>query len=218
MSKRIERARSVELAIEKACESLKVSPDEIHYEMIHPPKKGFLGIFGRQDAVIEVSVIQKESPGEHAYAFLTGILKRIGWPCQVEVEEEPAKISFELKGKDLSLLIGKHGQTLNALQTLVQTVVWRKYGHGIYVTVDAGDYRRRREESLKHLAAKMIEKVRETKREVSLHPMSAGERKIIHRFVQQEEDLTTYSAGKEPRRHVVIAIRKKEKSELINSP
>ena len=211
MSKRIERARSVELAIEKACESLEVSPEEIHYEVIQPPKKGFLGIFGRQDAVIEISVIQKESPGEYALAFLTGILKRIGWPCQVEAEETPAKIALKLKGEDLSLLIGKHGQTLNALETLVQTVVSRKYGHKKKVALDAGDYRRRREESLKRLAVKMIEKVRETKREVTLPPMPASERKMIHRFVQREEDLTTLSVGKEPRRCVVIDLRKKQK-------
>jgi spoIIIJ-associated protein len=210
LSKRIERARSVELAIEKACDALQVSPGEIGYEVIQPPKKGFLGIFGRRDAIVEVSVIRKESPGEYACQFLKGIVERIGWPCQVEMKEQPAEISFVLKGEDLSLLIGKHGRTLNAIQTLVQTVVWRKYNNGIRVTVDAGDYRRRRKESLKHLAAKMMEKVRETKKEVTLHPMSASERKMIHRLVQREKDLTTYSVGKEPRRSVVIDLRKNQ--------
>ncbi|MGA8942302.1 MAG: RNA-binding cell elongation regulator Jag/EloR [Thermoactinomyces sp.] len=210
MSKLVERARSIELAVQKACMALEVSPEEIQYQVIQQPKKGILGLFGKRDAIIEVSVRPKESPADMAYSFLQGVLERMKIPCHIETDSGESEIRFNLKGEELAPLIGKQGKTLDALQTLVQTVVCQKHGYAAKVTVDADNYRERREKIIKELASRMGEKVRKTGREVTLAPMPASERKLVHRFVQQEEDLTTYSVGKEPKRCVVIALKDRQ--------
>ncbi len=210
MSKLVERAQSIELAVQKACMVLEVSPEEIQYQVIQQPRKGILGLFGRRDAIIEVSVMEKESAADMVHSFLQGVLERMKIPCHIETDSGTSEIRFNLKGEELGPLIGKQGRTLDALQTLAQTVVYQKYGFAAKVTVDADDYRKRREKIIRELANRMGEKVRKTKREVTLAPMPASERKMVHQFVQQEEDLTTYSVGKEPKRCVVIAPKDKQ--------
>ncbi|MBA4602865.1 RNA-binding cell elongation regulator Jag/EloR [Thermoactinomyces mirandus] len=210
MSKLLERAQSIELAVQKACMALEVSPEEIQYQVIQQPRKGILGLFGKRDAIIEVSVMEKESPAHLAQSFLEGVLERMKIPCQIETDSGTSEIRFNLKGEELAPLIGKQGRTLDALQTLVQAVVFQKHGYAARVTVDADGYRKRREKVIRELAKRMGDKVRKTKREITLAPMPASERKIVHQFVQQEEDLTTYSVGKEPKRCVVIAPKNKQ--------
>lgn len=210
MSKLVERAQSIELAVQKACMALEVSPEEIQYQVIQQPRKGILGLFGKRDAIIEVSVTEKESPVDIAQSFLQGILERMKIPCHIETDSGASEVRFNLKGEELAPLIGKQGKTLDALQTLVQTVVYKEHGFAAKVTVDADDYRKRREKIIKELAIRMGDKVRKARREVTLAPMPASERKMVHQFVQQEEDLTTYSVGKEPKRCVVIAPKDKQ--------
>ncbi len=113
-------------------------------------------------------------------------------------------VNFQLESKKAALLIGKRGQTLNALQQLAQLVV-NKYGDQFKVVrIDVGDYRDRREQSLEHLAERMADKAIRTGRKVQLEPMPAYERKVIHHTLSSRLDIETHSEGADPYRYLVI--------------
>lgn len=113
-------------------------------------------------------------------------------------------VNFDLSGEKIALLIGKRGQTLNALQYLTHLVI-NKEGNQYYtVTLDAEGYRGRRKETLETLALRMADKAKRFNKKVALEPMPAYERKIIHSVLQNNQDISTYSDGVEPHRHVVI--------------
>ena len=113
-------------------------------------------------------------------------------------------VNFQLESRKAALLIGKRGQTLNALQQLAQLVA-NKYAEEFKVVrIDVGDYRERREQSLEHLANRMADKAIRTGRKVQLEPMPAYERKVIHHTLSSRFDIETYSEGSDPYRHLVI--------------
>ncbi|MET3575875.1 RNA-binding cell elongation regulator Jag/EloR [Bhargavaea ullalensis] len=113
-------------------------------------------------------------------------------------------LEFSLHSPDAALLIGKRGQTLNALQQLVQVVANNKAKQFLLVSVDAGDYRARRKETLELLAERKADQAVRTGRRIALEPMPASERKIIHHVLSERFDVDTHSEGKEPHRHLVI--------------
>ncbi|WP_040226404.1 RNA-binding cell elongation regulator Jag/EloR [Bhargavaea cecembensis] len=113
-------------------------------------------------------------------------------------------LEFRLESPDAALLIGKRGQTLNALQQLVQVVANNKAKQFLLVSVDAGDYRARRKETLEELAERKADQAVRTGQRIALEPMPAGERKIIHNALSERFDVDTRSEGREPHRHLVI--------------
>lgn len=114
-------------------------------------------------------------------------------------------VNVELDGKDAAFLIGKHGEVLNALQYLVNIIAGRKFQNGIRATLDGANYRKRREEALTGLAQNVADQVKKRGEEAVLDALPAFERRIVHKALADNSDVTTYSEGEEPNRRVVIA-------------
>ena len=139
-------------------------------------------------------------------AFLTGLLEHMDSPAAVKVyEEEKGRYKAILEGQKLGALIGRRGETLDAIQQLTNYAVNSGSEKRIRVHVDAENYRARREASLESLAMKVAAKVKKYRRSVTLEAMNAYERHVIHAALQDKEGVTTYSIGTEPNRRVVVA-------------
>lgn len=140
--------------------------------------------------------------------FLTDMFAKMGLTVTIEKLTSPDSITFQIHGEELGILIGKHGQTLDAIQYLTNLVANKEVSGHYHIIVDVEHYRSRREETLMQLARRLASKVKRTRQKVSLEPMSAYERKIIHLTLQDESHIVTDSEGEEPYRHVVIAYKK----------
>jgi spoIIIJ-associated protein len=133
------------------------------------------------------------------------ILAAIGVRTRIEIEEDDERLTATLVGSELALAIGKHGQTIDAIQYLVNAIVWRGQGDERKpVVIDAAGYRARREATLDSLAVRSAERAISSEREVELDPMTAVERKIVHVRLKEFPGVTTRSEGTEPNRFVVI--------------
>lgn len=143
--------------------------------------------------------------------FLTGLLEHMDSPAQVQVTEtEKGRYSVVLEGQKLGQLIGRRGETLDAIQQLTNYAVNSGREKRIRVHVDAENYRAKREQSLESLARKVAAKVTRYRRSVTLEPMNAYERHVIHAALQDVKGVTTYSVGTEPNRRVVVAYDRSE--------
>ena len=144
-------------------------------------------------------------------AFLTGLLTHMESPAVVKVyEEEKGRYKVILEGQKLGALIGRRGETLDAIQQLTNYAVNSGSEKRIRVHVDAENYRARREASLESLAMKVAAKVKKYRRSVTLEAMNAYERHVIHAALQDVKGVTTYSVGTEPNRRVVVAYDRSE--------
>lgn len=217
----IKTAKTLEEAIKLACEELNVSREEASIEILTMPKKGFLGI-GQVEAKIKASVdanlekielnnintedVDIVNKMEIAKNYLCTLLKNIGVEnVNVDVKEErDDKVIFTLKGENLGLIIGKRGETLNAIQYLCSIVANMSGGTYYNVIVDVGNYRESREQVLKDLANKIAKTVLKNGKKVSLEPMNNYERKIIHEAIQNINGVKSISKGNDPFRHIVI--------------
>ena len=138
--------------------------------------------------------------------FLTGLLEHMDSPAQVQVTEtEKGRYSVVLEGQKLGQLIGRRGETLDAIQQLTNYAVNSGREKRIRVHVDAENYRAKREQSLESLARKVAAKVTRYRRSVTLEPMNAYERHVIHAALQDVPGVNTYSIGSEPNRRVVVS-------------
>ena len=136
--------------------------------------------------------------------FLLGMFGKMGLSVQIEKLTTKDKITFQVHGEELGILIGKHGQTLDAIQYLTNLVANKEVHRRCQIVVDVENYRSRREETLIQLAHRLGAKVRRTRQKIALEPMNAFERKIIHVALQNEKHIKTDSEGQEPYRHIVI--------------
>ena len=136
--------------------------------------------------------------------FLLGMFGKMGLSVQIEKFATKDKITFQIHGDELGILIGKHGQTLDAIQYLTNLVANKEVRRRCQIVVDVENYRSRREETLIQLAHRLGAKVRRTRQKIALEPMNAFERKIIHVALQNEKHIKTDSEGQEPYRHIVI--------------
>ena len=143
-------------------------------------------------------------------AFLQGLLQHMNSEASIKVYmDEEGRYKVILEGEKLGQLIGRRGETLDAIQQLTNYSVNRGNDKRVRVHVDAENYRLKREQSLEHLAEKVAAKVLKYRRNVTLEPMNAYERHVIHTALQDVEGVTTYSMGTEPNRRVIVAIEKK---------
>jgi len=139
-------------------------------------------------------------------AFLSGLLQRMGTEADIEITSRDNKgIVVNLSGPNMGAVIGRRGETLDAIQHLTNYVINRGSEKHMHISVDAESYRAKREESLVHLAEKMAAKVIKYKRSMALEPMNSYERHIIHTALQDFEGVTTSSTGTEPNRRVVVS-------------
>ena len=148
-----------------------------------------------------------------AQVFLGEVCKIMGANIVPEIEEKDGQMSISLSGDDLGIVIGHRGETLDALQYLTSIVVNRGREEYVKVTVDAQNYRKKREDTLSQLAHRIANKVLATKRNMALEPMSAYERRIIHYALQDVQGITTFSTGQDPNRKVVIALERRAKAQ-----
>ena len=229
-------ARTEEEAVAAALAELNVSRDEATVEVLEKAKNGFLGI-GSTPAVVRVSVERPdgedgtgEAPcvsevcGDEAVtlddpkaakldAFLAGLLEHMGVEARRDYSRgEDGSLNVELSGAEMGALIGRRGETLDAIQHLANYAVNRGEGGRVRINVDAENYRAKRTESLRRLADKVAQKVIKYRRSITLEPMNAYERHIIHTTLQDYESVTTYSTGTEPNRRVVVAFDRQKKS------
>ena len=202
MKKVTTRGATVEEAIQSALLKLEISRDECDIHVIDEGKKGFLGIFGHKPAVVEVST--KDLIIEFGADYLREIIQKMDIDVEVIHEEKGRDVYYDLKSEDVALLIGKHGQTLNALEKLVGLAVNHKSKTSYFVTLDAMGYRERRKVNLQARAHEMADKVVREQKTFALEPMPASERKIIHKVLQHKAGITSYSEGKTPHRHIII--------------
>ncbi|WP_368653497.1 RNA-binding cell elongation regulator Jag/EloR [Ornithinibacillus sp. 4-3] len=194
--------QTVDEAIQSALEQLNTTLDRVEVKVIDEGSKGFLGIFGSKLAIVSVALLKNQI--EETEEFIKEVTKNMGVDIELTTTVKDKHVSFEMNGEKIALLIGKRGQTLNALQYLVQLVINKDSQQFYRVTLDAEGYRKRREETLEVLAEKLAAKALRIKKKVSLEPMPAYERKIIHTVLQNRKDVSTYSDGVEPHRYVVI--------------
>ena len=171
------------------------------------------------DAVEEETEITKETKkelsketqqliAEKGKKFLEDMFGQMGLVVMIEKMFTNDKITFQVHGEDLGILIGKHGQTLDAIQYLTNLVAHKEVSGHCHIVVDVENYRSRREETLINLAKRLASKVKRNRQKVSLEPMNAFERKIIHTALHDDKHIVTESAGDEPFRHIVISYKK----------
>lgn len=195
--------KTKEEALQEALQELNVTADKVNIEVVEETSKGILGFLGSK--VYRVKVTVKEDVGQKAGLFLREMLVNMGITAQVEIFRRKDNVILNINGKDLGILIGKHGQTLDAMQYLINLAVNKDKEHKERIIIDIEGYRRRREETLRRLALKIAEKVRRERRKEVLEPMSPHERRIIHSTLQDYKDVFTYSEGVDPYRHVIIS-------------
>lgn len=143
-------------------------------------------------------------------SFLQQILSDMHLETEIAVSSKDDYLIFDIQGEDLGILIGRRGDTLDALQFLLNLVVNRKTDSKIKVIIDIENYRAKREETLVNLSHKLASKARRTGQKVILEPMNPQERRIIHMALQSDDTVNTYSEGEEPYRKVIIVPKKRQ--------
>jgi len=206
MNKSVEATgKTIEEAFKNAMAELGIDDDTQVVEKIvlEKPKSGFLGIGG---TLAKVRVSYEVNRSDKAIQFLKGLLERMGSSAYPVVESsDDETIDIRIDGENLGMLIGRRGETLNAIQHITNYIVNRGEEGRVRVVVDVENYRKKREESLQKLAEKTAAKVLRYRRNIALEPMNAYERHIIHSALQEWKDVSTFSSGAEPRRCVVIS-------------
>ncbi|MFL5936803.1 MAG: RNA-binding cell elongation regulator Jag/EloR [Gaiellaceae bacterium] len=193
-----------------------VDKASVRFEVVTEGERGLLGVGyapARVIATAEAAAVDPVNPPAPEQGDLAGdvrsLMERIAYElgvhCEVDVREDEAGLRVECHGGDVGALIGRFGQTIDAIQYLVNAIVARREGERIEVTIDAEGYRERRREMLERLAIRSAERARETGEPVELDPMSSVERKIVHLRLQDVADVETSSAGAEPNRYVVVS-------------
>ena len=141
--------------------------------------------------------------------FLAEVTKLMGFDIEVSCKEDEQYLLLTLSGDNLGNIIGRRGETLDALQYLTNLVAYRQGGERKRIILDAEGYRKRREKTLKNLALRLSERVKRSGRPVVLEPMNPQERRLIHTALQNDSEVQTLSEGEEPYRKVIISLRKK---------
>ena len=200
-------AKTVDEALDAALQKFETTSDKVEYEIIEKESNGLLGLFSKP---AKIRVKRKATLADIAQDFLKKVCTNMGVEASFEVkcDEEESRIDINIVGKDMGLLIGKRGQTLDSLQYLTSLVVNKESTTYYKVKLDTENYRERRKETLENLARNISFKVKKTKQSVALEPMNPYERRIIHSALQYDKYVETYSEGEEPNRKVIIAMKK----------
>jgi spoIIIJ-associated protein len=187
----------------------------VQFEVVAEGERGILGV-GYEPArvvahlpaeAVGAEEVGGDEPGQAADArgLVARIVATLGVDAEVGAREEPEAIVITCSGPDVGLLIGRHGQTIDSIQYLLNAVGWRRYAEERKeVVVDAAGYRARRTATLEALAQRVAERVRESGEREELEPMTAVERKVVHLHLQDAPGVGTTSEGTEPNRYVVV--------------
>jgi spoIIIJ-associated protein len=194
-----------------------VEKGSVRFEVVSEGERGLLGVGYAPARVIATAEVadahiappEPQSAESDLVADVRSLVERIAYElgvrCEVEVREDETGVHVECRGGEVGALIGRFGQTIDAIQYLVNAIVAKREGERIEVTIDAAGYRDRRREMLERLALRSAERVVESGEPVELDPMSAVERKIVHLRLKEVDGVETSSAGVEPNRYVVVS-------------
>ena len=208
MSKTVKKsAKTVQEAVALALAELRLTKDDVTVEVIEEGSKGIFGL-GAKDAVVQVT--SNVTPESRATDFLTDVFACMGMRIDIDITREDKMMNINLSGDNMGLIIGKHGDTLDALEHLVSLAVNRGDGEYVKVILDTENYREKRRATLVRLAENLASSISEQKKKITLEPMSSNERRIIHATLQNHNNVDTYSIGEEPYRKIVIALKKKQ--------
>jgi spoIIIJ-associated protein len=199
--------------LEQRCPGL--DKQAVRFEVLSEGERGLLGVgysparvlalLPAEAAVAAQAVVVEGSLAADARALVARIVAALGADARTDVREDEHAVVVTCSGPDVALLIGRHGQTIDSIQYLLNSIAHRTHGdERKEVVVDAAGYRERRRATLESLAVRTAERVRETGRREQLEPMTAVERKVVHLRLQDFDGVATSSEGVEPNRYVVV--------------
>jgi len=203
-------AKTLEEAINQACEQLGRTKDQLNIEVLSDGSSKLFGLIGNSKIKIAATILEPNTEGDaqRAKEVLSNILQRFETEATVEVSEDADSITLNIKGDGSGLLIGRKGQTLDAFQYLVNKIVHRSPGPKQQIIVETEGYRQRRKKTLIDLAKRLGEKAKTKDVTVSTNPLNSFERRIIHLALQDDAGLTTKSKGEGIYRSVFISPQK----------
>jgi spoIIIJ-associated protein len=207
--------KSTEDAIENACTHFQVSPEQLEIEILSVGSSGIFGLGGRK---AKIRAALREEPEEQmlpiAQELLEQILEKMQEAATVQATQDDDRINLHIETADAGLLIGKQGQTLDALQYLVTKMLAKRSRRKVRIAIDVEAYRTRHDEALTHLALKYGEKVKRSGKSVTMNPMNPYDRRIVHLALQRDKDVKTVSRGEGLYKKVVISpVKKREGQE-----
>lgn len=230
--------KSVEEAVEAACNQLNVPREKLEIEVLNSGSTGIFGLMGSKKARIRATVkkdlpeiVPETQPStpitsvsssvlpsevdrvDEAKTLTQDLLKLMGLEATLQVEKERETIHIKIEGEASGLLIGRRGQNLDALQYLITRILNRKGPDKTKVVLDSGDYRSRRKSYLEEVALKMAAKAKLTGKPVVISPLNAHDRRIVHLTLEKDKSLKTISRGEGQLKKMVIFAVKKDRSE-----
>lgn len=224
----ISEGKTTNEAIENGLKELKVSKDQVDIKVIDSEdKRSFFSILAPRVVKVELTVKEekeetqkkekkvlepltdeeKEIAKNNLKTFLDQFIKAIKEDAKYSISEEDNRILVNLEGKDLGFMIGYRGETLYDFQNILSAIANKNINKKVSIILDIEGYKEKREKTLEELAEKVAKTVVKTRKSVTLEPMKAYERKIIHSKLQENDKVTTKSIGEEPRRRIVISLK-----------
>ena len=206
--------KTVEEALTAATMELGMASSQLNYEVIEEGSSGFLGMF-KKPALIRVSweIEVEKTLTEKTQDFCDELFRamKVETRTSIDYQEEEKVMNIDLSGPNMGILIGKRGQTLDALQYLISLFVNKESDEYIRVKLDTENYRERRKATLEKLAKKIAYSVKRNRKSIALEPMNPYERRVIHSALQNDRYVCTKSEGEEPYRKVVVMLKKDNK-------
>lgn len=206
----VAQGATAEEALANACKELGVETTDVEFEILEMPTKKTFGIFGGKPAKVRAYIeepdpVVEEDPAEVAATYLKTVLANMGMTdVSIDINREEGGAALALSGDDIGFIIGHRGETLDSLQYLASLVANHVEDSYFRITLDVGNYREKRKETLEGLGKRMALRAVKTGRNASLEPMNPYERRIIHTAVQAIEGAKSWSEGEDMNRHVVI--------------
>jgi len=207
-----EQGRTLDEAVSKGLQRLGLSHSEVRVEVLEESRK-FFGLFGTTHIKVRLTYDVLAARLRAATAILQDILTRMGIEARVEGTERNGNMSLNIVTNDSGLLIGRRGQTIDALQYLVNRLVNKEASDLVRVTLDIAHYQERREHHLKELAQRLAARVKTTGQTAVMAPLNARDRRIIHQALQEDGEVRTTSKGEGALRKVLISPRRMEQSQ-----
>ena len=200
--------KTKEEAIQKAVDQLGTPVEDLEIEVLEEGSKGLFGFLGSKDFKIKATVIVKDTVETRILSFLNGLFEVMNIEADIKIDMNSDSAKVSVIGDSAGQLIGRRGESLDALQMILSLAVNKTPGEYVKIMLDIEDYRSKREESLVRYANKMARTAAKQRKNIKLEPMTPYERRIVHSALQSDNYVTTYSEGEDPYRKVVIAVKR----------
>jgi spoIIIJ-associated protein len=206
-------AKSVDAALQQACDYFGSSRDDLEVEVIDSGSSGIFGLGGRQ-AILKAK--PKKGSNELQQLVRTTVSNLLGGIVseeEIDVSSNDSRVNVSINDEEHSgLIIGREGQTISALEYLTNRILAKRWPEKLYVQIDVGGYRQKQDDSIKQVALNLADKVKQTGKVMSTRPMSSYHRRLVHMALQDDESVVTRSKGDGPMKRVLIMQRRKRNS------